>query len=686
MGKRVAITDSYLNSVFKLGAQDRKLTLNTVRQLADNPTAPALHVHSVDRLKCDKKFLSARVNLDLRVIFVKRDDICTLLYVDHHDDAYSWCEGKYLVKTDFGSEYIYDEKMVEKRVDLISSKQNLPAYLNFANNTPLFKKSGIKKKDLERLGIQEIHVDNLLKIEDEKLLLDYIEIFPEELQEALLDLATGTKPYDQVYNELFCVEDQSNQVNNSNRRFYLTEDMDELEKLMENDDFEKWTIFLHPSQEKMISTNYNGPALIEGGPGTGKTIVGIHRAAYLSKNVYPSAHGKKLLFCTFSKKLANSISEKISKLYSLKGIDNNVDVMSVDSYIAKMLSKDALNVDMKRLKQIIEETYGSKKWSKSFEFLQCEYYEVIERLNIKTEEQYLMADRSGMGVPINRVERKTLWRFFEEVLKRKQEENVYSFVDRAILLNSLIESGTIEKKYDSIIIDEAQDLESPKLRCICASSKNNRNGVLILSDQNQRIFRLNTWSKDAGVNIIGRTSYLRINYRTTKQINDYARHQFDYFDLSKKSNKEYISIMSGAEPEIIGANNEIDENRLIVEKVKALGREYKLNEVCVLAPTYEKLLAIKSILEYEHMKTYLLTEDKIPMENSGVNLCTTSGVKGLEFSVVIIADFNNIGTQKQAYKDSFDVSLDFEKLVECEKYVAITRARDLVFITYVEED
>lgn len=122
MGKRVAITDSYLNSVFKLGAQDRKLTLNTVRQLADNPTAPALHVHSVDRLKCDKKFLSARVNLDLRVIFVKRDDICTLLYVDHHDDAYSWCEGKYLVKTDFGSEYIYDEKMVEKRVDLISSK------------------------------------------------------------------------------------------------------------------------------------------------------------------------------------------------------------------------------------------------------------------------------------------------------------------------------------------------------------------------------------------------------------------------------------------------------------------------------------------------------------------------------------------------------------------------------------
>ena len=103
MQKNVAITDSYLTSVFKLSAQEKKATLNTIRQLAENPKAPSLHVHSIDRAKCDKKFLSARVNLDLRIIFVKRSEVCTLLYVDHHDDAYDWCEGKYLVKTDFGS-------------------------------------------------------------------------------------------------------------------------------------------------------------------------------------------------------------------------------------------------------------------------------------------------------------------------------------------------------------------------------------------------------------------------------------------------------------------------------------------------------------------------------------------------------------------------------------------------------
>lgn len=684
MQKKVAITDSYLNSVFKLGAQDRKATLNTIRQLAENPTAPALHVHSIDRAKCDKKFLSARINLDLRVIFVKREDVCTLLYVDHHDDAYDWCEGKYLVKTDFGSEYIYDEKLVKDSIDLIENRPKVPAFLQFTQKTPLYEKNGIKKKQLEKLGVQEIHAENLLKIDDENILLEYIEIFPEELQEALIDLATNAKPYDQVFNELFSLEENTEPERFSKRRFYLTEDMEELEKLMENEDFEKWTIFLHPSQEKLVNANFRGPALIEGGPGTGKTIVGIHRAVFLAKNVYKKSEGKKILFCTFSKKLANSISAKLISLCELKGIPNNIDVMSVDGYIARMLGNNNLNVNIPALKQVLKQVYLSAHWTKSLEFFECEYYEVIERLNIKTAEEYVKADRTGMGIPLNKNERIELWPFFENVFKEKKKQDVYSFVDRAILLNTMVERGEISKEYDSIIIDEAQDLESPKLRSICATVKNDYNSILILSDRNQRIFRLNTWSKDAGVNIVGRTSYLRINYRTTKQINDYARHQFEYFDTSKAVNREYISIISGIEPEIIDTKSDSDENRIIVERVKSLASEYKLNEICIMAPTHEKLTGIKSILEYEKISTYMLTGDRIPLTNSGVNLCTTSGVKGLEFSVVIIADFNNIGTQKLNYGNSIEMSLDYEKLVECEKYVAITRARDQVIITYVE--
>lgn len=95
MNKQVAITDSFIKSMLKLSDQEKKLVFNTVKQISENPKAPSLHIHGIDREKCDKKFVSARVNLDLRIIMVRRGEVYTLLYVNHHDAAYDWCEGKF---------------------------------------------------------------------------------------------------------------------------------------------------------------------------------------------------------------------------------------------------------------------------------------------------------------------------------------------------------------------------------------------------------------------------------------------------------------------------------------------------------------------------------------------------------------------------------------------------------------
>ena len=684
MGKQIAITDTFLNSVFKLNNQDRKLAFNTAKQIAENPKAPSLHLHSIDREKCDKKFMSARINLDLRMILVNRGEISTLLYVDHHDAAYDWCEGKYLLKSDFGAEYIYDEKLAEGKLESFQAASAVPDYLNFASKEKMFQKNGIKKKQLEKLGIQSVHVDNLMEMDDDEQLLAYIEIFPDELQEALIDLATGTKSFDVVYNDLFCKDDKDKQ-DFSVRRFYLTEDMDELEKLMENEDFEKWTLFLHPSQEKLVNMNCNGPMLIEGGPGTGKTIVGIHRAVRLASSVFTKENECKILFCTFSKKLAKNIKHKIDRLCEIKGIPDNIDVMSVDSYVAKMLGNKALPIDINKLEEILKDVFRRSNWRYSLEFFIQEYYEVVEKYNIDSLEEYLNVKRVGSGQALTKSAREEIWPYFDEVRKEKKAYGAYSFVDRAYQLESAINENTIHKVYDSIVIDEAQDLESIKLKALCMSIKNEQNAVCILSDRNQRIFRLNSWANEAGVNIVGRTYYLRVNYRTTKQINDYARSQFMEFDRTSIADKEYISIMSGDEPEIIACETEGAENRLIVERAKQFMSSYSPDEICVLAPTREKMSAVNAIFEYEDIKTDILLGDDIPLPNGHVKICTTSGVKGLEFSVVIICSYNKIGTQRQNYGCAPEALVNYEKLVECEKYVAVTRARDKVLITYLGE-
>ena len=43
--------------------------------------------------------------------------------------------------------------------------------------------------------------------------------------------------------------------------------------------WEKWTVFLHPSQRQVVERVFTGPARVAGSAGTGKTVVALHRAA-----------------------------------------------------------------------------------------------------------------------------------------------------------------------------------------------------------------------------------------------------------------------------------------------------------------------------------------------------------------------------------------------------------------------
>lgn len=687
--KNIAITESYLQSVFKLNNQSKRLTLNTINQLSENSRSTSLNIHSIDRQKCDPKFRSARVNDDLRVIFVMQGDTYTLLFVDHHDKAYDWCEGKYLAKTDFGAEYIYDRKVMLAEKTLNDSSN----YFQMNYDIPLLEKAKIKEKHVIKLGIPQIHAKNLLAITSEDSFIDYITIFPTEIQEALLDLAGGTKTYDEVLNELIDVEFEKNtdkplKQKDSMRRFYIPQSMEELQILMENDNFEKWTIFLHPSQERIITKNFKGAALIEGGPGTGKTIVGIHRAVYLAENVFKAADGKKILLCTFSKKLAKVIFQKLDKLMKLRGVKNNVDVVSIDSFIYSTLRStygNVFSVNPSAFSNMLDRLYNALAPKETKGFYQYEYFEIIERYNIKTLADYLKVDRSGTKVPLDKKARITAWKFIEALLYEKEKNKIYTFVDRANALLEGFENGEIMSHYDSIIIDEAQDLEPIKIKALCRCVRTTANNIMILSDMNQRIFKLTTWKNDGGLNVVGRTHYLSINYRTTKQINDYARHQFISSEMVTAHIKEYKSIMNGVEPTVVGFKNASEQYRFLVSKTKEFTEKgYEANQICVVCPTKEDCNQIQSIFTFSDIKSTLLFDDISPFDNSGVCICPITGVKGLEFEVVIIYDYNNIGKGRLNDADSPEVIVNYTKLIECEKYVAATRARDELIITYME--
>ena len=131
---------------------------------------------------------------------------------------------------------------------------------------------------------------------------------PSEAGEALLELATGGKP--QIPQP---VPAGANPFTHPDalRRFRVMNDVEELERALTYP-WEKWTIFLHPSQREWVERDYSGPARVSGSAGTGKTIVALHRAVFLAR----ANPDSRVLLTTFSDTLADALRTKLRRLIS----------------------------------------------------------------------------------------------------------------------------------------------------------------------------------------------------------------------------------------------------------------------------------------------------------------------------------------------------------------------------------
>lgn len=252
MEKSIVLSETYMQSYDKFDRQTRKMILQSVKMFAKGEKGNGFQVHDLQKAR-DKSFKSARINDDLRLIFSQQGKQYIFLYVDRHDQAYNWAEGRTLDKSSFGALFINQDNIVPQQ-----PKDNVIQFVSsYTDNEPLLCKHQITVKELMKLGIVQVHAENLIKLSNEDDFIDYISIFPDELQEALLNLAGGAKTITEVYADL---EDERLSHNNestieealahkdSKRRFYVVQNLGELEEILENSP-ERWQLFLHPKQE-----------------------------------------------------------------------------------------------------------------------------------------------------------------------------------------------------------------------------------------------------------------------------------------------------------------------------------------------------------------------------------------------------------------------------------------------------
>jgi superfamily I DNA/RNA helicase len=544
----------------------------------------------------------------------------------------------------------------------------------------------LRKVELMAFGVPEEWVDDV-RAATEGTLFDIIAHLPQESQEALLKLAVGEKPEPPppapVEADPFAHPD-------AQRRFRVLTNVEELQRALDYP-WEKWAVFLHPSQAALVERSYSGPARVSGSAGTGKTIVALHRAAHLAR-ANPQA---RVLLTTFSKALANALRVRLATLVGNEPtIATRITVKAIpaagyDLYTERFGQPNiaASSLITNLLAKAATEVEGHKF---SSHFLFGEWSDVVDAWQLKSWEAYRHVSRLGRKTRIGGKQREILWAIFERVRVGLAEKKAVTWADVfGRFTDDLVAGG--KKPFDYAVVDEAQDLGVAEARFLGALSGDKPNGLFFTGDLGQRIFQQPFSWKALGLDVRGRSFTLRINYRTSHQIRMHADRLLPAtvsdVDGNAEGRRGTVSMFDGPPPMVAVFSNPEEEQKAVGQWISERLREgCQPHEIGVFVRSDEQLKRARNALKAAGARSVELSE-KVEMEEGSVAISPMHFAKGLEFRSVAVMACDDDVIPLQERIESVADDADLEEVYDTERhllYVACTRARDHLIVTGVD--
>ena len=687
---KVAISSDFFTALSKLPKNQLNKTVDLVEKFKNNPKSPGLNY---EKLHFAKNMYSIRVDGSYRCIVMSPEDnnVYLLLWVDNHDEAYDWAKKhKCTVNTQTGS-----LEIVQASHDV----EDMPVKQDKASTDAFF--SQFKDKELLKLGVNEELLNYVKLIDNEDHLDDFRKYISEEVYEALFYLLAGDS-YEEVYNYLY---DQNNtQIgeddftaaldnNSSKRSFYVVEEDDTELINMLNAPLEKWRVFLHPTQRKLVEKDYNGSIRVLGGAGTGKTVVGMHRAKSLASQIN-LFEGRKILFTTYTKNLAIDIYENLKKICDEETL-SKIEVKNLDQWVYEFLTKQGYKNEIVysgKTDDLWEEALTGKPVELDLPdgFFKEEYQRVVQANGVATLHDYIKVSRVGRGTRLNRAQRKQIWEVFEEYKLLLSAKNYKEPSDAMRDVRALLKNDEQDSIYSHIIVDEAQDFNAEAFRLIRDLVKESKNDIFIVGDAHQRIYGHKVILGQCGINIRGRSKKLKLNYRTTDEIRKWSvallnGEQIDDMDNGIDSNSDYKSLYHGPKPLVKGFQSYEEETEYINEYIKSLKQEDEESRICIVVRTQKLVDSYGGFFTDKNVPTIKISRNtKDNSTNKEIRLATMHRVKGLDFDHVIIASMNNGVVPLEVGEKSDEQQIEDEKILKEKSvlFVAATRAKKSLLVTY----
>jgi mRNA-degrading endonuclease RelE of RelBE toxin-antitoxin system len=662
------IADTFTDSLARLTGEEQKAVKTTAFDLQLNPGSPGMSFHKLAKAK-DKNFWSVRVGSDIRLIVHKSAASLLLCYVDHHDKAYEWAERRKLeAHPKTGAAQLVEIRETVKEVVVPVYVQNALALVaeSAQKPSPLFV--GITDEELLGYGVPAEWLADV-KRATEDTLLNLAEHLPAEAAEALLELATGGKPRVPVQ-----AKDSTSPFDHpdAQRRFRVMTNVEELQRALDFP-WEKWTVFLHPEQRQWVERSYTGPARVSGSAGTGKTIVALHRAAFLART-HPHA---RVLLTTFSDTLASALQTKLRRLLGNEPrLGERIEVLSIDAVglrLYKSLIGPATVANRETvggLVQLAAHAVGGHKFGPHF--LLTEWEQVVDAWQLQSWEVYRDVVRLGRKTRLPEAQRKVLWSIFEQVRAGLRERKL---ITPAELFTALAGALSSNKKvvFDFAVVDEAQDIGVSQLRFLAALGGNRPNALFFAGDLGQRIFQQAFSWKSLGVDIRGRSRTLRVNYRTSHQIRTQADRllgpMVSDVDGNTEDRSDTVSVFNGPQPLILTLKGEREEvetvSTWIAERVKAGMLPHELGAFVRSAAQLDRAQAAvkKSGLAYK------ILDEHVETASGHVSISTMHLAKGLEFRAVVVMACDDEIIPLQERIETVGDDADLQEVYDTERHL-----------------
>ena len=295
---------------------------------------------------------------------------------------------------------------------------------------------------------------------------------------------------------------------------------------------------------------------------------------------------------------------------------------------------------------------------------------------------------------MSRKQRVEVWKLKEKYEALKQQKLA---VDRLELFNmtaNYLNEQNIHP-YTNVIADEFQDFSNPELRFLRSLVAEGRNDLFLTGDPFQRIYsgrKINFGA--AGINVRGKRSLkLKVNYRTTEEIKRIAVSvvkgiKYDDLDGGEENNKGYVSLVHGERPTYAVLNSSADEVAQVKKYIEdCVDEGIELKDICIAARTRQLYKDVQDDLHREGMKYCEIKNGDRRGDKEGISFCTFHSLKGLEYRVVILVGVNERSIPSKATQshpfNTMDAAETKEYLAGIRSllYVAITRARQMVFLT-----